>query len=68
MNENEIGGIVVRPVRLLTYDFGEAVMRVGISRIVNGKLERPFYSYPCLRVSQFFRAELWVAAWPESQS
>jgi len=53
-------------MRLLSYDFGGAVVKDGISRIINGKLERPFYSSPCLRVRQFFRVELWVTAWSKA--
>ena len=36
---------------ILFYDSGEALMKDGISRIINGKLERPLCSSPCLRVS-----------------
>ncbi len=32
-------------------NFGEALMKDGISHIINGKLEWPLYSSPCLRAS-----------------
>ncbi len=81
MNENEIGGIVVDGAvkvhmrlgpglleSMMQYclDFGEILMKDGISRIIKwqtGMISLFFSVSPCLRVTQFFRVELWVKVW-----
>jgi hypothetical protein len=59
MNENKIGDITVNCAVKVPMQFGpgllksdnEVLMKDGIFRIVNGKLECPLFSSLCLRAS-----------------